>query len=132
MIFYCCIIPVTTGGASLQCKLVPDSLKKCDTLHLWASTKSLLEGAERIAMRKEHVSGASVEFCLDFAQEFKNFGSDGEGFLTTAETQRIIQFCLDGIKSHMDMTALGYTEIMLHRNRGIGRSRSGDSCTKPE
>lgn len=111
---------MTTGGAGLECKREPDSLKKCDTLHIWASTRRLLEGAEQIDMRKVHTSGAAMEFCLDSAQEFKNFGSDGEGFLTTAESQRIIQHALDAMKSHMEMSAPGYTEILLHKNRGIG------------
>jgi len=112
---------VSTGGAGLQCKLVQDSLKKCDTLHLWASTKRLIEGAEHINMRKEHISGAKVEFCIELAQEFKNYGQNGEGFFTMAESQRIIKAALDGVRCHMMMSTPGYTEIMLHKNRGISK-----------
>lgn len=111
---------VSTGGAGLRCKIEPDSLKKCDTLHLWASTKRLLEGAEKFKVKKSHISGAMLDFSLDNCNEFKGFGSDGEGFLTTSESQWIIQCSLDAIKCHMDMTVPGYTEITLYKNRAIG------------
>ena len=82
--------PVSSGGAGLKAKLVPNSLKNCDTLHISADTKRLLAGAERLKIKKRHKTGASMDFCLELCKEFKDFTNDGEGFLTTSESAVIV------------------------------------------
>ncbi|KAK2553084.1 Anoctamin-10 [Acropora cervicornis] len=96
--------PVSSGGADLKVKLVPNSLKNCDTLHLSGETKRLLIGAEKLKVKKPRISGISAEFCLQMREEFQGFTNGGEGFLTLSECERIIFMALQHIKPHEDGT----------------------------
>lgn len=111
--------PVSSGGADLKVKLVPNSLKNCDTLHLSGETKRLLIGAEKLKIKKPRISGISAEFCLQMSEEFQGFANGGEGFLTLSECERIIFMALQHIKPHEDGTVPGYSEVKLHKGRAI-------------
>jgi len=113
--------PVSSGGAGLKAKLVPNSLKNCDTLHISADTKRLLAGAEKLKIKKRHQTGAWMEFCLELSKEFKDFSNDGEGFLTTSECERIVFMGLEHIKPHEDGTVPGYSDVKLYRNRATSK-----------
>ncbi|EDO33029.1 predicted protein, partial [Nematostella vectensis] len=86
---------------------------------VWASTRRLLLGAEKLKMRKKHKSGAMVDFCLNFSQEFDDFTGDGQGYLTTAECQRVVYSALNALKSYTDITVPGYSGIHIFKNRAI-------------
>lgn len=111
--------PVSSGGADLKVKLVPNSLKNCDTLHLSGETKRLLIGAEKLKVKKPRISGISAEFCLQMREEFQGFTNGGEGFLTLSECERIIFMALQHIKPHEDGTVPGYSDVKLHKGRAI-------------
>lgn len=111
--------PVSSGGADLKVKLVPNSLKNCDTLHLSGETKRLLIGAEKLKIKKPRISGISAEFCLQMSEEFQGFANGGEGFLTLSECERIIFMALQHIKPHEDGTVPGYSDVKLHKGRAI-------------
>ncbi|XP_074617984.1 anoctamin-10-like [Acropora palmata] len=111
--------PVSSGGADLKVKLVPNSLKNCDTLHLSSETKRLLIGAEKLKVKKPRISGISAEFCLQMSEEFQGFTNGGEGFLTLSECERIIFMALQHIKPHEDGTVPGYSDVKLHKGRAI-------------
>lgn len=111
--------PVSSGGADLKVKLVPNSLKNCDTLHLSGETKRLLIGAEKLKVKKPRISGISAEFCLQMSEEFQGFANGGEGFLTLSECERIIFMALQHIKPHEDGTVPGYSDVKLHKGRAI-------------
>lgn len=111
--------PVSSGGADLKVKLVPNSLKNCDSLHLSGETKRLLIGAEKLKIKKPRISGISAEFCLQMSEEFQGFANGGEGFLTLSECERIIFMALQHIKPHEDGTVPGYSDVKLHKGRAI-------------
>ena len=113
---------MTSGGAGLEARLVPNSLKGCDSLHLSAQTKRLLTGAEKLKLKKKHkVTRGLEEFSVNLGQQFENFSEDDAGFLTTAEKQRIMMNALDNIKSHSDQTVPGYTKVQLLTGRAISK-----------
>lgn len=114
---------VTSGGAGLEARLVPNALKGCDSLHLSAQPKRFFAGAEKLKMKKRHkATGGLDEFCVKQAQQFENFSEDGAGFLTTAEKQRIIMNALDNIKAHTDQTVPGHAKVQLLAGRSISKS----------
>ena len=112
---------VSSGGAGLKAKLVPNTLKDCDTLHISGDTKRLLVGAEKLKIRKRHKTGASMDFCLEQCKEFEGFTDDGEGFLNTSECERIVFMALEHIKPHEDGTVPGYSDVKLYRNRATSK-----------
>lgn len=118
---FCLISTVSSGGADLKVKLVPNSLKNCDTLHLSGETKRLLIGAEKLKIKKPRISGISAEFCLQMSEEFQGFANGGEGFLTLSECERIIFMALQHIKPHEDGTVPGYSDVKLHKGRAISK-----------
>lgn len=111
--------PVSSGGAGLKTKLVPNALKNCDTLHISADTKRLLAGAEKLKIKKRHKSGAIMDFCLEQCKEFKDFVNDGEEFLMVREKERIIYVALESIKPHEDGTVPGYSDVKMYKNRAL-------------
>ena len=117
----CLFSTVSSGGADLKVKLVPNSLKNCDTLHLSGETKRLLIGAEKLKIKKRRVSGISAEFCVQTSDEFQGFANGGEGFLTLSECERIIFMALQHIKPHEDGTVPGYSDVKLHKGRAISK-----------
>lgn len=112
---------VRSGGAGLKAKLVPNSLKNCDTLHISADTKRLLAGAEKLKIKRCLKNGVPVDFCVELSKEFKDFANDGEGFLTKSESERIVFMGLEYIKPHEDGTVPGYPEVKIYRNRATGK-----------
>ena len=118
---FCLISTVSSGGADLKVKLVPNSLKNCDTLHLSGETKRLLIGAEKLKIKKPRISGISAEFCLQMSEEFQGFANGGEGFLTLSECERIIFMALQHVKPHEDGTVPGYSDVKLHKGRAISK-----------
>lgn len=109
--------PVSSGGAGFKVKLVPNSLKNCDTLHISADTKRLLLGAEKLKLKRCLKDGAPVDFCIELCHEFKDFANDGEGFFSKSECELIIFQGLEHIKPHEDGTVPGYPDVKLYRNR---------------
>lgn len=109
--------PVSSGGAGLQAKLVPNSLKGSDTLHISADTKRLLVGAEKLKIKRCLKNGAPVDFCMELSHEFKDFNDDGEGFLTESESEQIVFLALERIKPYEDGTVPGYPEVKLQKHR---------------
>lgn len=109
--------PVSSGGAGFKVKLVPNSLKNCDTLHISADTKRLLVGAEKLKLKRCLKNGAAVDFCVELCHEFKDFANDGEGFFSKRECEHIVFLGLEHIKPHEDGTVPGYPDVKLYRNR---------------
>ena len=117
----CCFCLVSSGGAGLKTKLVPNALKNCDTLHISADTKRLLVGAEKLKIKKRHKSGAVMDFSLEQCKEFKDFVNDGEEFLMVREKERIIYVALESIKPHEDGTVPGYSDVKMYKNRALSK-----------
>lgn len=112
---------VSSGGAGFKVKLVPNSLKSCDTLHISADTKRLLVGAEKLKLKRCLKNGAPVDFCVELCHEFKDFTNDGEGFLSKSESENIVFLGLEHIKPHEDGTVPGYPDVKLYRNRATSK-----------
>ena len=62
-----------------------------------------------------------MDFCLEQCKEFKDFTNDGEGFLTTSESEVIVFMALEHIKPHEDGTVPGYSDVKLYRNRATSK-----------
>ena len=111
---------VTAGGAGLDYRVDPNVVKKCDNLHIFASMRRLLEGAEKLKIEKPHKGGTLMEFSLQHCQGFVNFSMDGTGFLLESECHRIVLDALNNIRAHEDGTVPGFPDVKIHKNRTIG------------
>uniref|UniRef100_A0A3Q3LE50 Anoctamin n=1 Tax=Mastacembelus armatus TaxID=205130 RepID=A0A3Q3LE50_9TELE len=86
-----------------------------------ATWQRLLSGAEDVGLFKESTDGSMRAFTCANKHNFKDFGGDGDGFLSMAECQYIIKHELDTLRAKDETHVPGYKQAKLYPGKSIIR-----------